>query len=203
MLLAAPVGRFRWSVQGAAHGRQLAAITFSVAVVEELMVPLVGSANRTGVLDRAPVLFRARGDLSHIREQPVRITAEGTVDLLDPVQICELVSIDDEIRAPRHAGDPVDRKAHRLVERHPNVEEHERQEQGINERGRQKTDDVALANVLGNALPQTPVGTSHLVVEPHPSVVHPVVPPLLLRLDFQRQLLLGLPEAFRDTCNVG
>jgi hypothetical protein len=40
-------------------------------------------------------------------------------------------------------------------------------------------------------------------VEPHTASVHPVVPPPLLLFDLSREILFGLPEAFRDAFDVG
>lgn len=40
-------------------------------------------------------------------------------------------------------------------------------------------------------------------VELHTASVHPVMPPLLLLLDLSREILFGLPKAFRDAFDVG
>lgn len=49
--------------------------------------------NGASVFDGAPVLFRTGGNLPHVGDETVRITAESAIHLLDAVQICELVSV--------------------------------------------------------------------------------------------------------------
>jgi hypothetical protein len=58
-----------------------------------------------GMLDRAPELFRAPGDLARIGDQPVGIAAIDAVQLLDPVQIGEMLPVDDDVVAPAHKRD--------------------------------------------------------------------------------------------------
>jgi hypothetical protein len=91
-----------------AQRRQLPSIPFCVSVVEEEVVSLMWRWERTGVLDRTPVVFRAGGHFTDIRDQPVGVAAERAVDLFDTVEIRELVPIDHEVLPTGDACDAVD-----------------------------------------------------------------------------------------------
>ena len=90
------------------------------------------------------------------------------MQFFDPIQVSQLVTIDREVPPPRHAGQPVDRKANRLIERHPRIEQDERREQRVDERRRQQAEEVAFEQISGNALAQPPMDFPQLAVEPDP-----------------------------------
>jgi hypothetical protein len=125
---AAPVYVLR---QCLAQGGQPTSVSCGVSKVEEQRIPVMRCPNGLGMFDWAPVLFGPRSDLADIGDNTVGITAEIAMDLFDAVQICELVSIQDDVAAPRHLCHPVDRKADRLICPDPHIEQREREKQGV------------------------------------------------------------------------
>jgi hexosaminidase len=60
-------------------------IVFAIAIFQKFMIATVHGGNFSGVLDRAPILFRPGGYFLHIGNQPVEIAAIDTVNLFDGV----------------------------------------------------------------------------------------------------------------------
>lgn len=158
--------------------------------------------NRAGVFDRAPILLGACGHFAHICEQPVGVAAEGAVHFLDPVQVRQLMSIDREVPAARHTCNPVDRKADRLIERHPQIENDERKQQRVDDWSGQKAEEIAFSNICRDALAQPPMRLSKLLVKPHPAAVKPILPSPLLFLDLASEVLLGVKKPLNEAFHV-
>src|SRR5688572_18349376 len=190
------------SRQRTTQGHEAASIPFGVAVVEKQVLSGVWRRNRVRVLDRAPILFSAGGDLAYVGEQTVRVAAERTVDLLDAVQVRELASVDHEVGRAGHARDAVDRKADPLVDPDPRVEGEERKQQRIDGRCSDEAEHTPLADVRGDALPHAPMRTSNLRVEPYAPTPDAIVPPPLLLLDLAGEVVLRFSQTLNDMRDV-
>ncbi len=68
-----------------------------------------------GMSDRAPVLFCPGRDLARVSERTVEIGTEGTVQLLNSIQIAELVTVDANIETAINFLNSVNRKADELI----------------------------------------------------------------------------------------
>ena len=96
---------------------QLTEITFPIAKVQEVLVPLMGALHAAKVLDRTPVLFRPGRNLRHVVQDAIGISAILTVDLLDQVEIRKMVTVKSEIVGSTHRGNAINREADPLVGR--------------------------------------------------------------------------------------
>jgi hypothetical protein len=86
------------------------AIGLGVAELEEVRVAFVRAEQATCMLDRAPVLLGARGDLAAVRGNAVAVRAVGSVQPLDQVQLGQLGAVEHQVVAPKHARDAVQRE---------------------------------------------------------------------------------------------
>ncbi len=118
-----------------------------------------------GVLDRAPTDLGARGDLAEEGGQAVGVGAVGAADLLDRVQIGEVMAVEHEIVAAAHLRDPVDRKADRLIGHHGEIEQHHRDDQGIDHRGHQDDKRTGVDQITHRLGLDLAVKLRHLLLE--------------------------------------
>jgi hypothetical protein len=188
--------------QRLAQGRQFAPITMGVTVVDEEVVPVVRGRDGAGMLDWAPILLGASRDVLDERERAVGVSAEDAVYFFDPIQIGELVPIDDEVRTTRHPRDAVDRKAYPLIDEHPEIQQGERNDHGIDDRRRNQAQDIARTDLCRDALPDTSMRLMKLRVEPQTPALHPVAPSPLLCVRLPSAILLDLAEAYGNPFRV-
>src|SRR5688572_1230905 len=131
--------------------RQPVSIGARRSVRSEGGVTIVGASQTATVLDRAPVLFGPRRYLPYVGEETVGVAAEQAIDLFDAVQVRQPVAINRKIIAPPHRPQAPRAKTDRLIQRDPEIEQRERNEQRVNHRRRQQRRDTAAPNVA----PQT------------------------------------------------
>ena len=87
------------------------------------------------VLDRAPILFGATGNFTDIGDEPIAIRTISAVELFENVQVGEMMTVEDQKVAAAHLWNAVNREADKLINGDEQVQQHERNNQGVNERG--------------------------------------------------------------------
>jgi hypothetical protein len=75
------------------------------------------------VLDRAPVLFGARRHLAKIGRHAIAVGTIETIEFFDGVQVRQIGAVEDQIVAPLHLRNAVDREADGLVRRNEQIDE--------------------------------------------------------------------------------
>lgn len=60
-------------------------VALSISVIEEILVTAVNPFHAQGVLDRTPILLRARRDFCHIGEDAIGVATILAVQLLDQI----------------------------------------------------------------------------------------------------------------------
>lgn len=75
------------------------------------------------MLDRTPVLLRARRDFSRISEHTVRVSAIDAAQALERTEVLERVAVDHDEGAAVDPGHAVESEADRLVEGEAEVDE--------------------------------------------------------------------------------
>jgi hypothetical protein len=155
--------------------------------------------DRASVLNRTPVLFGAGGHFPDVRDQSVRVAAERAVHFFDPIQIRELVPIDREVSPTRHRSNSVDGEANQLIERYPEIEHDQGQQQGIDDWSGQKTEDVAFEDIGGNALAKPPMCLAKLTIEPDPPAARSILQSAPSVLEFTFQLRLSVTNSIGCT----
>ena len=123
-------------------------IPLAVPEVQEVLIPFVGTLHTAEMLDRAPVLLGAGGDLDHIGQDSVRIGAVLAVDLLNQIQIREMVSVKGQIFGASDPGDPVDRKADPLVGRTDQIQQGDRDQTRVDDRDRQQNQESRAEDIV-------------------------------------------------------
>ena len=125
----------------------------------------------TCMLDRAPILLGTCGDLTRVGEQSVGVAAVRAVHLFDRVQVRQLVPVHHEIARTRHHCDPVDRKAHPLIQGDPHVQHKQGHDQRVNDRSGQKIENAALSYECWYALPEPSMSELSFAIEPDATAV--------------------------------
>jgi hypothetical protein len=100
-----------------AQGFEPLLVVFAIAIFQKFMIATVHGGNFSGVLDRAPILFRPGGYFLHIGNQPVEIAAIDTVNLFDGVQVAQIVAIYNNVLAALHFGDFIHFETNPLIDR--------------------------------------------------------------------------------------
>jgi hypothetical protein len=156
----------------------------------------------SSVFDRAPVLLGAGAHLAYVGEQAISVAAKCAVDLFDPVQVRELVTIEREVPTARHTCHSVDGETDRLIERHPEIEDDERKQQRVDDWSGEKAEEVSFKDVCRNALPKPSMRFSKLLVEPHPAAANPVVPSALLVPDLTFEIFPGIMKTIEEAAHI-
>ena len=71
-----------------------------VPILKKTQIALVRLADAQGMLDWAPILFGAAGNLASISDDAVGITAIGTVQRLEPVEVGQMMTVENDIIRP-------------------------------------------------------------------------------------------------------
>ena len=121
------------------------------------------------------------------------MTPDRRLDQLEPLMADSLQKIDRLIEGQGklvelatntdQKVDAVDRKADPLIQGDPNVEEHEGQTEGIDDRRGEQVEHASVPEKRRDPLLDLLVRVPHFLVEPDPSLMEAVSPPLLLVTD--------------------
>src|SRR6185295_6390011 len=162
-----------------------------------LEIVAVGPQHRFGVPDRTPVLFGPSRNLTHVRQNAVRVSAIHAIELFDGVEIGEMPAIDrsDVDRAP-DVRDAVQGETQTLVDRERRIDNSDWHNHRVDDRGCQNVEGTAFANVSRNALFQARVRQMDLALEADAAGLDPVTPLVTSAI----QLVFHLPLELRYVC---
>ena len=70
--------------------------TVRIAVIGENRIARVRANKAASVLDRAPILFGATGNFTHIGDEPIAIRIISAIELFENVQVGEMMTVEDQ-----------------------------------------------------------------------------------------------------------
>ena len=86
----------------------------SVTIVHETSVTPMWRFDPQCVFNWAPILFGPTGNLPHIGDQAIGVTAILAIELFDRIQICQVPPVEMDVIRSTDALDTPDRKAYDL-----------------------------------------------------------------------------------------
>ena len=78
------------------------------------------------VFDGAPVFFGQTNDFPAIGDQSIAIRTVGAIDLFEPIQISQMISVIDKICRSLDTGNPTQGKANPLIDRDKDIHQQHR-----------------------------------------------------------------------------
>ena len=117
------------------------------------------------VLDRAPVLLGAGGDLARVGDQAGGVAAIGAVEFLERVEIRQLGAVEDDVIAAPDLADAVERETDGVVDGQAEVENRQRHDEAVDERRREQVLRPAGEQPADEAGFEPPVRLPHRLFE--------------------------------------
>ena len=112
---------------------ELRVVVGCLPVLQEAPVAGMGAEDAARVLDRTEVLLGTRRYFARISQQSIRVGAEGAVEPLEGVQVCEVLPVNSDVIRTPDLGDLIDRKADGLVQRDAQIEEQKGNDQAVDD----------------------------------------------------------------------
>lgn len=94
-----------------------------------------------------PVGFGTPGNLADIAQKTIGISAIDTVQLFKSIKIGKMMTVKGDMIRPLDFPDPVNGKAEKLIDRGEDIQQNQRNEQGIDNRRKHKSKDTAFIEI--------------------------------------------------------
>src|SRR6476660_7781981 len=148
-------------------------VFLGIAVVRERAIAGMSPNDAPSVLDWTPILLGAPGDLANVSDQSVGVRAVGAVELFEGVQIGKVMAVEYQIIAAVHLRDSIHRKTDTLVNRDKEIEQHERNDYGIDHRRSQDHQRACIQQIGGEACSQLAMAAQDFLFEEDPASFQP------------------------------
>lgn len=122
----------------------------------------------SGMFDRTPILLGPGGYFLNITDQTVKIPTIDTIHFFQPIQITEVVPVDDNIIFAVHFRDSIDGEADQLKKGKHHVHENSRDQTGPDHRCCQNICNLRIPQILADTFNQQAVLRFRLPFKPDP-----------------------------------
>lgn len=120
-----------------------------------------------GVLDGAPILLRACGDLAHVRKEAIGVGAVAAVQLFEGIEVREALTIEDDVILTPDLGDAVHGKADRMVDADAEIEQQHGNDERIDDRRCNDHHGPRTVDVVAQSDLHRAMALQHLLFEDH------------------------------------
>lgn len=155
------------------------------------------------VFDRTPVPLRPTSDFRSVRKKPVHVRTVEAIGLFDPVQISEETAVENDVVAPLHPLDSVQRERRVLEHREEEVEHDGGNDHRVDERRREDVSDFGGEKVVRNAFPHVFLEFLRFFRKHDFSVFDGVVVALHERFVFGMELRFEFVHPLEDVVDLG